>query len=375
MNSNNICEKIAIAILSDEELSAEYKEHIENCRECQELLSQAKKMKKELSSLSVPGLEEGQITMSVMESIKKEKTSIPFPKFKITHHLGTAAAVAIILVAALMIKNPSEMDVSQNDNAEKAPVIYNVKQNNHTLSAVNDEETAEEEILYRLSSDISDEISAENITNDAVLFVDTSDVYTPESQEETNDTIYNANDNVSSNIARSSEPIAEDGAFTDEAPMMLSAVLDEDEPIDDTQVSEYTEFASADIGGGGGGSGGGCSRPVQEENPPKLMMKKPQTSGSSVEEAEAKVEVEAEAENDASVYLFEGIKFSLIDEDFDENIILVNERLRELYGDEYVVSYEKLEALGVGNMTFVEIVKNMTKEDFEFYKSSYDIFK
>ena len=130
----DICKKIEIAILSDIKLSKEQKEHIENCESCKALLSQFSTMKSDLAGFSVPGIKEGQIADSVMASIKKQKTSVPFPKFRLTHHLGTAAAIAIVLVAAIIINNPSNRNGSGNISADKSGVSVTDEQDTQSTT-------------------------------------------------------------------------------------------------------------------------------------------------------------------------------------------------------------------------------------------------
>ena len=110
-NTRNLCEEIEISLYSDTELTDEQKKHIESCEACRQLLSQIKEMKKDLGVLSVPGIKEGQVADSVMQKVREEKAKskpLSFPKFKFVNHLGTIAAVAVIVVAALIIKNPSD---------------------------------------------------------------------------------------------------------------------------------------------------------------------------------------------------------------------------------------------------------------------------
>ena len=121
-NDLDICKKTEISILSDTKLTDEQMQHIDNCESCKALLSQINSMKNDLHKFSVPGIKKGQIADSVMASIKQQKTSVPFPKFKVTHHLGTAAAVAIILVATLVISKPFTNPVSSGNSTSQKTV-------------------------------------------------------------------------------------------------------------------------------------------------------------------------------------------------------------------------------------------------------------
>lgn len=223
-DNRNICEEIEIAIYSGTELSDEQKNHIENCEECRALLTQMTQLGNDLNALAVPGIREGEIADRVMENIKQQKLSKPFPKFKVTHHLGTAAAVAVILVAALIIKNPAETDSNKlsandfdgagiivsspedavfgtayNDNGdeaendgaddivEEAPVMLKSTRPNTEAAAQNEEETSEEPmIMFKAtmpenSADDMEDASSESVVaenSDAVLFADKNDKQT-----------------------------------------------------------------------------------------------------------------------------------------------------------------------------------------------------
>lgn len=146
--NKNICEEVEIAIYSDAELTQEQKNHIENCEECRALLSQVSALKNDLGQLSVPGIREGEIADKVMDSIRQQKLSKPFPKFKVTHHLGSAAAVAVILVAALIIKNPStDTNELVTKNAAGTQITQETAQNTDLpvqfIYGVDDNETEE----------------------------------------------------------------------------------------------------------------------------------------------------------------------------------------------------------------------------------------
>ena len=116
-DTKNVCEEIEKAIYSDAELTEEQKKHIENCESCRVLLSQVSAMKSDLGALDVPGIPEGSIADSVMQKIKDEKSASSMPKFRFTHHLGSAAAIVIVLVAALILKNPSDPDPKKDGKA------------------------------------------------------------------------------------------------------------------------------------------------------------------------------------------------------------------------------------------------------------------
>ena len=139
MDNRSFCEEIEIAIYSDTELSDEQKCHIETCESCRALLSQINSMKNDLHSQNFVGIEDGEIANAVMSEIRDIKLALSKPKLKLTHHLGTAAAVVIILVAALMIKNPSDTNGFDKNESDKGAVVYgDVEIKHHVLSGVSD---------------------------------------------------------------------------------------------------------------------------------------------------------------------------------------------------------------------------------------------
>ena len=304
-DNKSICEEVEIAIYSDAELTEEQKNHIENCEECRALLSQITEMKKDLGALSVPGIAEGQITKAVMDSIRAEKVSKPFPKFKITHHLGTAAAVAVILVAALIIKNPSE---APEENGVRYDDVSGVTAESkeaplHRLDVVytdtEDAAEAEAEVDGAGEQIIMRSFNAASYSDDEEVSETESAV--PESTEKP--MLMMALPPPSA--ANGSEEALYDGAY-DEVEAKnedLSSELTSDKFI----YNSYCEALDEDTPSAGGG---GSSVLTQEQAAP---------------EAEG-------AEN-----IFDGIEFG---DNLEENIRLANKRLFEITGKE---QYFKIE--------------------------------
>ena len=70
--AKSICEEIEIAIFSDEELSEEQKNHIQNCEHCRVLLSQIKGLQNDLDMLSVTGIKEGETLFFICDEKKND---------------------------------------------------------------------------------------------------------------------------------------------------------------------------------------------------------------------------------------------------------------------------------------------------------------
>lgn len=388
-DNKNICEEIQIAILSDDELSDIQKEHIENCEECRALLSQVTQMKNDLGSIALPGIEEGRITKAVMETIKKEKTSVPFPKFKFTHHLGTAAAIAIILIAALMIKNPSEMDKNSVEDNTKAPVSFDEAQNNHVLSGVSVTEETEEKILHRAFTDKVQAAETEDGADEEAIYdygkeTAVNDVL----QTKKASPVYDTSDDVPLSYGDGVDSYNDASAVdvTESAPMLFSVSMENTEQmVSDLQddINEKTSFGSSGGGGAGGGSGNGSGAVLKSARPSagggslqdEESTEAP-TEESAQTESEWAEEVIAGLENsETQSHIFEGIEFEHGEDKLDYNISLANDRLSELYGGEYVISKEKLILLGLDNEKFIKLANSITKEMFLFYKEAFDIFE
>ena len=109
--SENLCENIEISVFSGETLSEDMKNHANRCERCRSFLEQNKQLENDLKALNLTGIKSGEIADKVMSEIPKNSIRKK-PKFNITHHFGTAAAMVIICAVALYVKNhpsvPSE---------------------------------------------------------------------------------------------------------------------------------------------------------------------------------------------------------------------------------------------------------------------------
>jgi hypothetical protein len=317
VETNNVCEKIQIAIMSDESLTSEQLEHIENCDECRALLLQINEMKSSLCGLSLPEIREGQITESVMGKIRKEK-SVPFPAVKFTRHIGTAASLLIICVIAFALKDnvpPVAPDTPQVI-AEETSEDYQGFTVNGSFGVIESEN--EEAIAF----DITEE-SAPEVVNDTATKLRSTP---PETEEVQQAPILMKSIRPSSASQEGydvSDAIICEEAYDEEMPSEAegSAVF-----YADNSANEFTEESATntteDKGNYGGSSGGGIS----EE------------------------------------YIFSSIPFIDGEENLDYNISLANKKLTELESD-VTITREKLSELGFGNEFFIEKAKSITLEE------------
>lgn len=118
--NNELCEQSRLAISSGEPLTDAQKKHIESCPECRTFQAEFEKLTSDLASLSVPGISDGQITDAVMSKIRSEK-KLRFPKFKIQNHIGTAAALLIVIALFATSRGTQTLNaVSGSKSAEQS---------------------------------------------------------------------------------------------------------------------------------------------------------------------------------------------------------------------------------------------------------------
>lgn len=411
-DNRNICEEIEITIYSDTELTQEQLNHIENCESCRALLSQIKELKNDLVNLNISGIGDGRIADAVMEEINKEKLSVPFPKFKFTHHLGTAAAVVIILVAALMIKNPTTdtvekavVDNTANNSAVKE-AYDTAPEEQHFILATHEEPAVKEEADTETEEDAP--MSAEEEQPDEPKFRALE--YTPEqstSQETTagtsvlptvsdkeNSYLYDdgainttADTNVitaayyktanygyqQSEEAPSNEVTEEvtpesgilntviDSVALEEAPVSYSDIKPEESAInaEGTQAVTYDLYAkNNDFSDGMDNisveehpvSGGGSAGGAGGGGGGSSANGFIQESAPVENEKQDGSSKESEENTEIQTQnIFEGITFLSGEENYDYNIALANSRLFELYGGKHMLTKELLASYGCTN--------------------------
>ena len=310
INFEEICEKIEISLLSDEELSDAQKKHIETCDRCRVLLEQNKLMFSDLASLNYTGIEKGLVASKVMENIPKQKIS-GVPKFRLTHHIGSAAAIVIICAAALIFKN-APTDVSEEtikDNTGKLSYVTDTKSsNNHILGAGGgaDEETVEFSTYNALVEDGAFEDANASNEESARKLESGETILAPVMENEMEE----ASDTQKNDIPKLTAAPLRNGGLQQN----VEQSEDYSEDLSDDSI-EYTPDTpnTSDSGSAGGAGGGGGSSAFAANN-------------------EAFLDIEDDRYFDGFM-VFEGIEFLDGEENFDYNIALANRRLSELYGD------------------------------------------
>lgn len=355
----DICEKIEISVFSGDELTQKMKAHVMECDRCRSFLEQNEKLCQDLKQLNVTGVEDGKIADGVMAKIRAERLS-KSRKFNFTHHLGTAAALVIICVAALYVKNvePAENEgvvVLESESAvveEKSTetkVIKNARfMSADGVSGVNGEseefadEQAGQNVAYVLDENVSEQslIDSEETLTDGengeqqsqaltMKFMAKAPVTDSNAQDVTivytdavNDAISKADVEETVPELKEEKAVAEE---KNEEPMRMLMAKPE---ITDDAVIEGSDAGSLGGGGGSGSSGGGSggswlALPERAECEDAIL---------SSEET-----VDNTVEDDADKYspdflVFEGVEFLDGEENFEKNLALANERLSELYG-------------------------------------------
>lgn len=164
------CEKLQKKILLCDKLSQTEKEHIAQCESCRALSLQMEKMLGDLSKMSVPGLKDGSITDKVMTEIKRTK-SASFPRFKITNHIGTVAALVIVFAIFAFNKFTNTnvtFDSALNGSKMQANFATDVQmsesENSHNTAnemKVNDNATSQDALQNKVKLTSSREASDE----------------------------------------------------------------------------------------------------------------------------------------------------------------------------------------------------------------------
>lgn len=387
-DTKNVCEEIEKAIYSDAELTEEQKMHIENCESCRVLLSQVSAMKSDLGALDVPGIPEGSIADSVMQKIKDEKSASSMPKFRFTHHLGSAAAIVIVLAAALILKNPSDPDPKKDGKA----------------------------VDYNKAADIKIEAS------DSVQPI--HEIHVAYSDEESDDIGLTTSDNSEENMILRAAPDSadtstyeEESAEQENAPMLFSTAPPSDEATNNDSNGNSPEQPKLSFKYSSDSTNLNSSVPNQEaENSESAIEEQPSTGGGSSqptapsagvpdvlqdniqEESEtydntgndgavlyesdenSVPEIESETAGSVGVTItgnsiFSGMTFLEGEENFEYNVDLANEKLSTLYNGEYRLSKTKLKNLGLNNSQLIGFASQATETKFNLYKNLLDIFE
>lgn len=356
---NLVCEEIEVAIYSDTALTDEQKNHIESCESCKALLSQITKMKAELSCLDVTKIKAGEIADRVMSNIRNQKLKASRPKFRITHHLGTAAAVAIILTAALIIKNPSDKsgdykvnyDNSSNVASNELKYAEFGTQNDGVLYADEEEwaeEAVEEAVVEETAEAEMTDGTAESQASDASPKLMMAKA--PESRKKEFAEPEALNDVY---VGSSS-----DGAVAFYSPNTQSVSDVATEEYEDVQ-SDDANYEEAIIGNAGGKALGGADSSENYKYANETTESQTQAPSNSVQDLFMSHFSDGLTESN----IFSGVEFLDGEENLDFNISLANSRLAEVSDVSFRFTREWLQ----------EIIINTNEEFLEYILNRFDI--
>ncbi len=387
-NSEDLCEKVEIAVLSDEPLDSVLQQHCQSCPKCQAFLSNNASLLSQLSGLEYGGIKQGELADRVMEKVKSTKTPV-IPKFKVTHHLGTAAAVVIICAVALIAKNmPSEAPTETiKDTSQENKTSYN-----HSISPTASKDSDDSMILHTITATSENEYYSANVyevntdtsngegyeqygtnyasdsapsseTENAPLMLsahrsaDTEEASGTSTVEATNDVAFStdSNDGVPSNASYSD--LLDTSGESSKTEGTQSTPSDEADDIKLTSpvrgigsISSGGGSSGGSSGGGGGGgsstggsstggssgggSSGGGSTAIPDANDDSQNVETEEFAKESISESEDETIEDIYSD---SYFIFAQTVFSQGEDSLDSNISLANQILLELYGEEFCV--------------------------------------
>ena len=322
----DMCEKIEICVFSGDELTEEMKAHVNECDHCRSFLEQNEKLCEDLKNLNVTGIEEGKIADGVMAKINSLRTS--------------GSALVIICAVALYVKNVQPTDVDkpieisestiENENVNETKILTGT-----SFLAVNDDETSdaesgvealEEEFvedsepkMLKLTRAASPKVAQESVNG----------VNTTAESDGLQNTAYDLYNDVNEE-AKSPEKST---SAKEETPMLMSAPVATEiateeveeytgevfaEPVEQEAMNDIVTDSAAEAPmlmfspSSGGGGGGGSSRGDGEND-----------------------DVAFDDKYNDSYLVFDGLEFLQGEQNIEINVAIANQRLAQLYGDEF----------------------------------------
>lgn len=372
MENTDICLKTQKAILSDNEPNAEQERHIKQCKTCRELLSQTASLKNDLKGFEFCKVDELGISDAVIEKIKAEqKSSAKIPKFKLTHHLGSAAAIVIILATALILKNPttpkSDTNVAFSENADTDTALPE----SHILPSNGNSD----DNVIGDSGDVASQLSqtSENDSDEALyarfaVYSDHSDDFSAGNNDTVTENIENGGG--VSEMNGFGFPPAYDGE--DESQILTVTDAESSNESADTAFSGGNDKEDISIKAARGQSKDELE--TENLNEPEISTEYYSDNESESLSQDFK-DCEEDATEDERVSLFEGIEFLSGEENFDYNLSLARNRLEEIYGTELDCNREMLERFGYDtNENLLELIAKIEYEDAEKLKQKFALF-
>ena len=409
------CESLQISVLSDEELTDELKRHLESCGECRAFLQQNSRIKNELSGLGVPGLKDGEIADRVMKEIRTSK-SISFPRVRLTHHIGTVAALVIVIALfaankgydlTSMISSKNGADNSQNekisDTADMAdagsgftPVngVFTFSDGQNEKSGDNN---ASSERSLQDTSEQKNEIALQNDENPTITFrtsVNTgstdvnSDDESKTVQKRTvthtdlpgssdSEQTKSASDNTAAGYG--SDTAQSDG-YTGGIMFSLSPSASYVGPETDTGKSAETAESEKSAAASSVDSEPICGLPKYDGNNESSSN----VGGSSPAKAPAANSNAIDFEDDRAGFydsvsetynsIFEGIEFNQSDDALGENVTSANKYVKSIFIEASQLRTEALTNIGITNSMFIEWAGTVENAEQYSFESIYEYF-
>lgn len=397
------CESLQISVLSDEELTDELKRHLESCGECRAFLQQNSRIKDELSGLGVPGLKDGEIADRVMKEIRTSK-SISFPRVRLTHHIGTAAALVIVIALfaankgydlTSMISSKNGADNSQNekisDTADTAdagsgftPIngVFTSSdgETNSKTSAENSENTAAED--NETSGAASEQGTDANAP--AIIFSmvprqnsspDSDMQDDPETSKRTvryssyqDSPEYYSGGNDSAAAKPPKESAVQENSVTDGPRLSLSGAVSAPNETNSAVNSQpdfkmQQESAAADENPDASMPSGGSSKP-----------NKAPAANSDIIDFEDDRAGFYESVSETYNSIFEGIEFNQSDDALGENVTSANKYVKSIFDEASQLRTEALTNIGITNSMFIEWAGTVENAEQYSFESIYEYF-
>ena len=315
--SDITCESIQEKILLCEELTDAEKNHIAHCEECREASLQTQKMISDLGKMSVPGIEDGIVADKVMKEIRDSKIFY-YPKFKLSNHIGTVAALVIVVAMFAAVKLSDNVKLDANNSSEMSDTgDYVMLADSYDTSVQGIGENVPETNAKFMAPDMAKEKMS-----------DDSDSVQNEAVEEKSQKLKFAMRATSDEEQKfeDTNAVETDSSFDS---------MEEDVP----QMSLYVTNAPS-ISGSAGGSGGGA---VAVKNYGEEIF-------------EESVSVEADEAAEETLFLTD-----LFDENktLEENVDIANEYVKSIYEDANVLKAETLYEMQISSKLFIEWISTV----------------
>ncbi len=380
-----VCEKIA----SDKQLMDTQQAHVEECTECRAFLEQHSSLKKNLCKLSVPGISEGDISSRVMKEIQLSK---PFTShhFKLSRHLGTAAAI-LIVVGMFAVSNNYDLSsitgINSNDkvnNTEMYDAVQNTSNDteqradkkvivNAKMKPFSDSNTETFDSPQYYSKDLT-ETEKDNKSGSTtaqkpqIMF---SKVTDGTAQSETDSTVVSEEQqNVSKkSIVAAQTTESYDPANVESVQEYAADLISQDDLYDaQMPAAIQNDYSYEDILPEAA-SGGGLSDDLGFDN---SNLSSPQNAADGdLDKAQSGFFYSDEAENKS---IFSHLNLSSDESDFSSNVEKTNAFAASVFKDAEVLSQTILQQNGITNQMFIQWLQTVDSVSNYSFESIYQHF-